>query len=403
MKRVPGGRWTRSVAVAVVCVGGAVIVAFAVTHAKRRGAGLRRAGPPDSVAPRGCSATFASASAVEAAVRTATARAVLCLSTGVYPGLVLRREASSDVTVEAVPGERVTISAGAIDSHRQVVAVVFEPGTGHIVLQGLYITNEVELEPGDVSIRIDHNDISGGAYGIRLDSENCLAPNAPTWEGCRPLAKINDTTISGNRIHDIVAKADALNVNNYATLRITHNDIYNIIEGGHHSDCLQSTFGGTNLVFDRNYEHDNECQGFFLKDGDVSGATLDDNLFVSDDRPALNGVSSASSSQVWNTEGFVAEHNSVWDGKGLTLRCVTSRVPCTATVRDNILASLTNGSGSSETFALTESDNGFGRPPWSFRQSASDQIVTAGMALAAANSRHGMGVDWTPADQQYGP
>ena len=383
----------------VVGVTGAVIAVLALTTA-----GPRRGGAsPGSTASTPCSTTFASVTGLEAAVGSAPAGATLCLASGTYAGLTLRRGHGGVVTVEPAPGRRVSIGTGAIDGHRLVVAVVFAPGAGHIVLRGFYITGEVELEPGDTAIGIDHNDISGGTYGIQLDSSNCAAPSAPTWPGCRPLAKISDTTISGNRIHDIVAKADALNVDNYAGLRITGNDIYDIIEGGHHSDCLQSTFGGTDLVFDHNYEHDNECQGFFLKDGDVSGATLDDNLFLSDQRPALDGASSASSSQVWNTAGFVAERNTIWDGKGLTLRCVSSRLPCTATVRDNILVSLTNGSGSAETFTLDEGRNRFARSPWSFRPSRSDAIVTGGGPGPPQDTPPGIGVDWNPGDQRYGP
>jgi hypothetical protein len=401
MSRVPGGRGRRRVVVGLACVIAVAVLAgvLAVRIGHGGGAGSGRS----TGGSQRCSATFDRAAPLEAAVTSAAAGRTLCLSAGVYAGLVLRREVRGDVTVEPVPGQRVTIRAGAIDGHRHVVAVVFLPGSEHIVLHGFYITNEVELEPGDVGIRIDHNDISGGIYGVQLDSSNCQAPNAPAWPGCRPLAKISDTVISGNRIHDIVAVADALNINNYATLRITGNDIYDIIEGGYHSDCLQSTFGGTNLMFDHNYEHDNECQGFFLKDGDVTGATLKDNLFLSDARPALNGASAASSSQVWNTAGFVAEHNTIWDRKGLTLRCVTARVPCTATVRDNVLVSLTNGSGTAETFVLTESGNSFAKPPWSFRQSATDRIVSAGTAPPAGGSAPAVGIDWNPASEHYGP
>ena len=115
-------------------------------------------------------------------------------------------------------------------------------------------------------------------------SEDCHVPNAPQWSGCGATPKITDVTISGNRIHDIGGSTgdDAINVNNYANLRVTGNDLYGMHEGGNHTDCFQSTFGGSGLVFDHNYEHDNNCQGFFIKDGDVTDAALYDNLFLRD-------------------------------------------------------------------------------------------------------------------------
>jgi hypothetical protein len=332
------------------------------------------------------------------------------MSEGTYAGMTLSRHNPGTVTLQPVPGQSVSIAAGAVDSHNQKVAVVFTPGASRIVLHGFSIEGEVELEPGDSSIRIDHNDISGGYYGIQLDSSNCRAPNAPTWAGCRPLPKITNTVISGNRIHHIVAKADALNVDNYARLRITGNELYDLIEGGDHTDCLQSTFGGTGFVFDHNFEHDNECQGFFVKDGDVTHVRFYDNLFVRDELRAVNGGSSFSTSQVYNTRNFVAQNNTIWDGKGLTFRCLNSHVACTATLDHNVFSMLTNGNrGDRSYFRLTERFNVFGSSPWSFRRDRSDISRRTRFIDAAhddyrlAHNPHGIGVDWAPAQQHYGP
>ena len=366
--------------------------------------------PTASGSPLKCSTTVSSAAAAEAGVKAAPAGRVICLSAGTYAGFELTRHRNADVTLQPVPGQRVTIGSGAIDSHQQRVALVFQPGARHIVLHGFYITGEVELEPGDELIRIDHNDISRGWYGIQLDSSDCTNPNSPAWPGCHPLPKITHTVISGNRIHDIIDKADALNVDNYAGLRITHNEIYNLVEGGHHTDCLQSTFGGTGLVFDHNYEHDNECQGFFLKDGDIKGVRLYDNLFLRDNVRAVNGGSSFSTSQVYNTSGFVAERNTIWDTKGLTLRCVESHLPCTATIDHNLLSSLTIGNnGDPARFEVGERNNVFGERPWSFKGARSDRVRGSVFINPAkddyrlAQNSSGTGIDWTPASQHYGP
>ena len=353
-----------------------------------------------------CSIPVATASEAELRVGSAPAEAVICLSAGTYGGLELRRARAGNVTLQPMPGQRVTITPGA--GHD--VAVVFAPEARNIILHGFYITGEIELQPGDASIRVDHNDISGGWFGIQLNSADCTVANAPTWAGCRPAPRITDTVISGNRIHGIVAKGDALNVDNYAGLRVTGNDIYDLVEGGQHTDCLQSTFGGHGVVFDHNYEHDNECQGFFLKDGDVTDATVYDNLFVRDDLPALNGGSASSSSQVYNTSEFVATRNTIWDTKGLTLRCLDSHVPCTATVDHDVLSSLTDGNpDGTQQFRLQESTNVFHDRPWSFKCARSDQVSgtefvdpsTDDYRLVHDSDR--IGIDWAPAGQHYGP
>ena len=88
--------------------------------------------------------------------------------------------------------------------------------------------------------------------------------------------------ISGNHFHGIgqSGSEDAIHLDNWRNVTVSRNEFDHIIESGNHTDCLQSVYGGTNLTFTRNYEHDNDCQGFFVKDGDATNVTVSDNLFV---------------------------------------------------------------------------------------------------------------------------
>ena len=66
-------------------------------------------------------------------------------------------------------------------------------------------------------------------------------------------------------------------------------------------------------MFDHNYEHDNQSQGFFIKDGDASDVTVADNLFLRND----NLGEGESNIQVFNTTNFVMTNNTVlgWSGR----------------------------------------------------------------------------------------
>ncbi|MGI8713971.1 MAG: hypothetical protein ACR2NR_12505, partial [Solirubrobacteraceae bacterium] len=135
--------------------------------------------------------------------------------------------------------------------------------------------------------------------------------------------------------------------------------------------------------------------------------------------PAVNGGSSDSSSQVLNTSGLVAEHNTIWDGKGLTLRCLSSQVPCTAAVDHNLFAYFTNGNaGDAAVYAVNESDDIFGKAPWSFAPKVTDRVsaapafmcgsgcgngTIAGDDYRLAPNPQGIGVDWAPSQYTYGP
>ena len=355
-----------------------------------------------------CSLTVSSAAAAEAGVVAGSTGAVVCLTVGTYAGLDLSGTHSGSVTVEPVPGQTVTLTAGVRDSHGDEVAVYAEPGASDVIIHGFLVRGEVELAPGASAIRIDHNDITGGPFGVVLDSVNCRAPNAPTWQGCGTEPRITDVIISGNRIHNIGGPHgdDAINVNNYANLRVSGNDFYGMVEGGNHTDCLQSTFGGSGLVFDHNYEHDNNCQGLFTKDGDVTDAVVYDNLFVRDQvsrQPEAN-------LDIFNVYRLILRNNTSLPDTGDVLRVQSSAQPPRATVDHNVFDTFADGCcAEPATFTLTEDANVFLNRPLSFRAARSDQIGRPAFVdptaddYRLADNPEGIGIDWRPADQHYGP
>jgi hypothetical protein len=343
-----------------------------------------------------CGTYLAPSAQVAAKVASAPAGSVICLASGDYGALVLSPHAAEDVTLQAAPGAHVATGPVTITG-------------SHLVLRGLWIHGEVAVKHPSSFVTIDRNDITGGYFGINLLSWNCSAPGATSWPGCSSVPAIADVVISGNRIHDIGGSSgeDALHLNNFVRVRITGNEIYGIREGGNHSDCLQTVFGGSDLMFDHNYEHDNQCQGFFIKDGDVTGAVVWDNLFVRD--RALHETEL--NLQVFNTHGLVIRNNTNWSGNADLVRNVGSTVVPTVEADHNVDALLNNGCCSEGTFRLSDGgDNVFAQAPWTFKLAASDRVNSSPSFVdpghddyrLAVNPR-GIGIDWRPADERYGP
>jgi hypothetical protein len=349
-----------------------------------------------------CTTTISSLSDARTQVKSGVAGTVACLAAGSYGPLELTRSDAGDVTLQAAPNSHVTVGGVSISG-------------SHITVRGLWIQGAVDLTAGTSAVTIDHNDISTGHDGIRLSSTNCLAPNAPSWHGCQPEPPISDVTISANRIHDIGGPRfpdadDAINVGNFRHLRVWGNEIFNILPDANHADCFQSTFGGTDVVFANNYEHDNQCQGFYLDDGNVTGATVVDNLFVrGNDRGSLEYAI-----QIFDTNEVVIRSNTAWTDGGSVLRNAhtpLSPLP-TAAVDHNVLASLNSRAGndpSSYTLA-SEGFNVLAEQPWTFTPAGTDVADTSPAFLDPARDDYrlatraqGAGVDWSPSTQQYGP
>jgi hypothetical protein len=388
--------------------------------------------PPTRPARPKCTTIVSSMPALSSAVAHASGGTVVCIAPGSYSGLSLSGAHGSDVTVESEPGldpngrGKVTIglSSTLTDGFGNAVAANIAPNSNHLVLLDLYLTNELSIAHGSSDITIEHNDFTqignGGGMMVNFATSNCRAPNAPSWSGCEPEGVVSNITIAGNNFHGITGDgADVLHTNNFRNMRVTANEISGAVENGNHVDCLQNVYGGTGLTFDHNYEHDNECQGFFVKDGDTTNITFDDNLFVRDSLPATNGGSSDSSTQVYNTTNLVVRNNTIWDEKGLTLRCVSSSVSCTATASNNLLWVFNNGNrGDGTLFALGGGLNIFNTGSGFSTGGPTDHVnarpgfmcgsqcgtgTRAGDDYRLASQLSQIGIDWAPAQYTYGP
>jgi hypothetical protein len=355
--------------------------------------------PPAKSAASRCTAHVSSLDAAARAVAMARSGSVICLAAGTYEGtLSLSAHQGRYVTLRAAPGAHVELGTVKVAG-------------SHIALRDLWVHGEVALAAGSSHIWIDHDDITDagnhGGEGIVFDTSDCTAPNAPTWSGCEAQSPISDVTISHNHIHDIgqAGGEDAIHLDNWRNVRILANEFDHIIENGEHTDCLQSVFGGEGLVFDHNYEHDNDCQGFFIKDGDATAVAFTDNLFLRDQVGTY-----ANFAQIWNVRGLTVEHNTIWDGKGLALVANQASFTPTARVDHNAIDIFTIERPVGTPYTVTETRNVFGESPWSFGASASDRAASrprfvdpARDDYRLARNPHHIGVDWSPAGQHYGP
>jgi hypothetical protein len=350
--------------------------------------------------PGGCALRASSLAAVAAEVNGASVGQVVCLQAGSYTGtLSLAAAHAGDVTLQAAPGAHVTIGGVKVNG-------------SHVVVRNLWIKGEVALGEGASYITIDHDDISEGGEGVVFETSDCTAPNAPRWEGCEPHAPVTNVVISANHIHDIGQQGteDAIHIDNWRNVSVVGNEFDHIVESGNHTDCLQSVYGGSNLTFSRNYEHNNDCQGFFIKDGDATDVSVTENLFVDDDEPDVRGERFHNLAQAWNVAGLVIEHNTIWDGKGVVLVAENAQVRPSARVERNLISSMSLSRAVGTPYALIEAYNLFGQAPWSFRSSASDRtsarprfVETGGNPYSLAPNPHHIGIDWSPASQRYGP
>jgi Right handed beta helix region len=341
-----------------------------------------------------CTQTISQGANVASTVSGAAAGSVICLNSGAYGSLTLNASHSSDVTLQAAPEAHVT--AGKV-----------ELKGSHIVVRGLWIDGEVALEEGASYMTIDRDDITGGGEGIVFDTSDCTVPNAPTWAGCEPHKPISNVVISSNHIHNIGENGteDAIHLDNWRNVTVTGNEFDHINESGNHTDCLQSVYGGEGLVFDHNYEHDNDCQGIFIKDGDATNVSFTDNLFLRDQEGSY-----ANFAQIWNVKGLTIQHNTIWDGKGFALVAEDASFTPTAAIDHNVLNIFKVSQPIGTPFSITESEDIFGESPTNMSEGAGDSVVsspkfanTANDDYRLASNPNGIGIDWAPSEEDYGP
>jgi hypothetical protein len=342
--------------------------------------------------------------AVEAAVTSAGAETVVCLGAGAYGHLTLSGAHAGNVTVEPTPGASASLAGVSVGTE-----------ASDITIHNFAIGGGVSIGVGASHITVDHNDIGGeGAggdgEGVETLGVNCSAPNAPVYEGCVSTPPATYIAIVGNRIHGFGQgeTEDAIHLNNWQHVTVAENDLYDLEEHGNHTDALQSVWGGRGLVFERNYEHDNQSQGFFIKDGDASEVTVADNLFLRNDN--LGGEEN--NIQVFDTTDFTMSNNTVWDGQGDLLRAEEAAEPLTATVERNVeeVFNVFHEGATGPAYELTEDYDIFREAPWTFEIGLHSKTVPdpefedpAADDYRLKSNPNDIGVNWSPSEYVYGP
>ena len=362
---------------------------------------------------------MASVAGAAATLAAASAGTVVCLSAGAYGALDLSGTHAGNVTIEPVPGASASVEG-----------VNVAESASYITIHNFDVTGGVSLGAGDADIAIDHNDIDGqGAGGIGEGAQtlavNCAAPGAPTYPGCVSTAPDTYVTINGNKIHGYgmtyykdreeeekgegEATEDAIHLNAWEHVTITANDIYDLEEHGEHTDAMQSVWGGRDMTFAYNYEHDNQSQGFFINDGDASEVTVTENLFLRNDNEPGLYPEGEYNIQIFNTTGLAITDNTVWDGQADILRAQGAAEALTASVNHNVeqtLDVLDEGGPEyelGEDYDIFKEAPSFAMGPHSAVQTSPDFADPAGEDYELASNPEGIGVDWQPSEYVYGP
>jgi hypothetical protein len=253
--------------------------------------------PEPESPPASCTSVSTTAGALQTAFSAALGGEVLCLADGAHGAISLSGVKARTVTVRAQnPGKATTGRITLAGSNIRVERFVASGG--------------VRIVPPSHHIAIVHNRLTGtgGGYGVELPPD--LTPMTP------------NVTIEGNQI--IGPFTDALRVNGYTGtdapghpgwgLAVVDNEITGIIEDGSHNDCIQSVWGGSDLLFQGNYLHDNRCQGFFIKDSVQLAGIYPTNVRYADNLQVRNSVGSGVSANfnVYETRGFRGTRNTFW-------------------------------------------------------------------------------------------
>ena len=199
-------------------------------------------------------------------------------------------------------------------------------------------------------------------------------------------------------------------------MTVSGNDIYNIKEcpgNGCHTDTLQSYNGGvatSGLTLTGNYTHDNVgAQGLpFLKDGDISNVLIADNLSV------RNSNTNGQVTGVWvdeNIAGLTIQNNTYQATSGSIVQADGSAKAPTVAINHNVFDNLNVRPGSGPSYTTSEDYDVFtGNDEYTFSlglhsvlQSKPVFMNTATDDYRLASNPNHIGIDWAPAEKQYGP
>ena len=341
---------------------------------------------------RSCSQTVSSVAAVQSAVAAAAPGAVICLANGTYGKLSLSARPAGEVVVQSAPPGVTTIGGASMSG-------------SNLTLEGFNVVgDEVAVNPGSDHMTVEFNRISGGHFGIDGGPSDSTDVSDFTIRGNKLIGNFGEDAIRLNRYHD------GPDADPYGAL-IEGNEITGVVENGSHNDCLQSVWAGDHLYIQRNYLHDNNCQGFFVKDQDrpIDTLVIQDNLLVRHDLPCQpaslcpNWVMSPvqifgpvtnhvfRNNTIWAND---SDGVSMWRGSGLQNVQMDHNVIWRAE-SDTSIAGFTESSDIVCKWS--------GLPSLSASSSRACSPPFANPAASDYRLGNGIGVDWAPADQQYGP
>jgi hypothetical protein len=350
--------------------------------------------PPPPPPAEGCDQTVSSVSAAQSALGSAALGSVVCLADGSYGSLSLSmRRPAPGVTLRAQnPGGAtlggVSVSGGGVSIER-------------------FITGSANVSSTANGVAFRHDSISGGAYVIGNSSS---------------YAK--NVEFSGNLIKPGTGSGekDTFMVQRFEALRIENNQIWVADEDGGHNDGLQTVWGGRGLIFKGNWIRGGAgSQGFFIKDGEVTNVSFEDNLVAG--RPSKAPYAGSplqffdvvpnSADPFYTGYGMFIRHNTIWSNPNIVYarECQNKKIFVELNVMDgwsapdgtscvlseitqdyNVVTSGTIGKrGAHDTSAA----------PTFLDSGNQDWQLTSGSAGNFSTGR--AGVTWRPADRTYGP
>ena len=309
----------------------------------------------------GCNKEASSIAEIETDIEGAVGGEVVCVTNGTYGAVKLKGEHASEVELRPKEAGKVTFhiaasSEGIADGLATDKGLVYiAPGTSNLTVHGFKIEGpagevaksidaaiDVAMVTqacpgsgygnnpcgpatyGNSKVRIDANEISGGGQGVEIEGENYCSPHNVNWGTHKTECEANTATgasvwglsesaiLSHNYIHGFggnESSEDAVRIANYKSLRITGNKIteVNQVYSGIHSDSIQSFYGGSKLTIDHNWLRESTGDFLLLKDGDIEGITVFDNL-----SQEIATAAGENAVQIWCSTNTVFQRNTVW-------------------------------------------------------------------------------------------
>jgi len=341
-----------------------------------------------------CDQTVNSISSAQSSLGSAPLGSVICLADGNYGNLSLstRRPAPGVVLRAQNPG-------GA------TLGSVSLGGAGVAVER--FVTGSLSVSASADRVAFRRNSTTGGVYVIGNSSS---------------YAK--NVELSGNLIRpgSGSGEKDSLMLQRFEGLRIEGNQIWVADEDGGHNDALQTVWGGRGLIFRGNWIRGGAgSQGFFIKDGEVSNVSFEDNLIAG--RPSKLPYAGAplqfydtvpnSAHPFYTGYGIVIRHNTIWSNPNISYvrECQNREILVELNVMDGWSAPDGNSCVLGE---LTQDYNVVAGG--SIGKRGSHDTSTAPTFLASASQDWRLapgsagdfsvgraGVTWRPADRSYGP